>query len=734
MSRPTITLAMIVKNEAENLPGLLKSVEGCFDDILITDTGSTDDTVGVALSLGARVQHFEWCDDFSAARNASFQGVTTDYVMWLDGDDVLENREGFINWRDTAMNLADYWVATYHYSSDPSGKAVCSFARERVFKVDKGMQWKYFVHEGVMPVSKNGDVRSQFVPSWAVRHVRTAQDLEKDKSRNLRLFERHKGTLDARMQYYYGKELFESGQPVEAAAALLPALTNKDLELHDRLLGYQYACYAYMQCNQFERSVDLAHCGLQLAPNRAEFHTIIGDCYMKLNRVADAVPFYHAAKGCKIQSPMPGASAVFHNESAYTTYPANQLARVYFHSGEIDRGLDEASHAALTYDDPESKQIRDEILRIKRSMSGYKFAKPCDDIVITCPAQSPYVWDADIAKEKSMGGSETAAIEMASWLHKISGRPVKIFNMRESDKVCDGVEYISAQKVHEYMSAHKPWLHIAWRHNFKLTNAPTYLWCHDLITQGGENHANYEKILALTPFHKRFLMAMQGIPEHKIHVTRNGIRPERFDSDPSIQRDPWKFVFSSSPDRGLDRAMRVLDIVRQKHPKVKLHIYYGIEHLDKFGQGALAAQLKAMMDERKDWVIYHGATQQDELMREFKSAAYCVQPSDFIETSMISAMERLCCGVYQIIRAVGGAVDTLAEAAKSGMATLVESDCLTEREYAVYAENVCAAIYTDAYECVKVDPSFLSWESVAREWLRDFPVRSESLAELKEGA
>ena len=151
MKRPTISMAMIVKNEAENLPRIFKSIEGCFDEIHITDTGSTDDTVKIAQELGAKVHHFGWCDDFAMARNVSFEPITTDFVFWMDGDDVLENREEFINFRDNVMDLADYWVANYIYSSDASGKPMCTFARERVFRTSKKMRWRYFVHEGVQP-------------------------------------------------------------------------------------------------------------------------------------------------------------------------------------------------------------------------------------------------------------------------------------------------------------------------------------------------------------------------------------------------------------------------------------------------------------------------------------------------------------------------------------------------------------------------------------------------------
>src|SRR5690348_4156557 len=118
MGRPSISLAMIVKNEAENLPALFESIKDCFDEVHVTDTGSTDGTVELLQRLGAKVHHFDWVHDFAAARNKSFEPVKTDFVMWMDGDDVLSNPEMFKIWRQDVMHLADYWFAPYHYAHD----------------------------------------------------------------------------------------------------------------------------------------------------------------------------------------------------------------------------------------------------------------------------------------------------------------------------------------------------------------------------------------------------------------------------------------------------------------------------------------------------------------------------------------------------------------------------------------------------------------------------------------
>jgi tetratricopeptide (TPR) repeat protein len=85
----TISLCMIVKDEEAMIGRCLEAARGAVDEIVVVDTGSTDRTVEIAESHGARVLHHVWDGDFSAARNASFEAATGDWVMYLDADEVL---------------------------------------------------------------------------------------------------------------------------------------------------------------------------------------------------------------------------------------------------------------------------------------------------------------------------------------------------------------------------------------------------------------------------------------------------------------------------------------------------------------------------------------------------------------------------------------------------------------------------------------------------------------------
>lgn len=76
-----------MKNEAARLSRSIASLSGAVDDIVVVDSGSTDDTIKIAEEYGAQVFQFSWCDDFSAARNFSLLKATGDWILVVDADE-----------------------------------------------------------------------------------------------------------------------------------------------------------------------------------------------------------------------------------------------------------------------------------------------------------------------------------------------------------------------------------------------------------------------------------------------------------------------------------------------------------------------------------------------------------------------------------------------------------------------------------------------------------------------
>lgn len=709
----SIALTCILKDEFHNLERFCQSVEGCFDQYIFVDTGSTDGSIEFLnfrakeiLGENVVIEHFKWIDDFSAARNYALGFVKTDYWSWFDLDDSLSDKKAFLEWKYSTMQISDVWFVPYWYAIDKQRNPVIQFARERVFKTSLGCHFKDFVHEGVK-FPENSKVSG--LQGWHIIHERTENEMLADKGRNLSILEKNKDNLTSRLKFYLGKEYFDNGKPKEASEVLAVALQSEDLSQGDRILGIQYLCQSLYDMADYLNCIKYALIGINLDPNRAEYFCFIGDSYVGSGRLDAAIPMYKATLGC--QNKANGLTHEFSFAECYFKHPKMNLAKIYFNTGRLDECLDALS--GLGHE--EANEIR-KMVETAKEITQISEANDCEDIVITCPMPPAYPWDEEIYKTKGLGGSETAAIEMARWLKKLTGRPVKIFQDRAETFVADsGVEYIPLKHMAYYFKKWKPTIHIAWRHNVKLTNAITYVWCHDLVFEGLKETQNYEKILALSPFHKNFIKSIIGIPDEKFLITRNGIEPERF-KNLKMHKEYGRVIWSNSPDRGLEHAIRIMEKVRESIPGASLHVFYGMDNMKKFGLKEKALELESMISQRP-WIKYWGNQTQDVLAEELARSQVWLYPADFIESFCISALEALVTKAYPVVRNIGALPDTLNAAFEMDMCSILDND---PTDYDAYAKEIIEAIEYRKWEDMNINSQDYSWSSVADSWKRMF--------------
>jgi tetratricopeptide (TPR) repeat protein len=187
-----VSLSMIVKNEEANLPYSLGSVADLVDEVVIADTGSTDRTREIAVGFGARVVDFPWCDSFGAARNASLEQATGKWVLWLDGDDRLDeaNRERMRQLFTQLGDEPDAYAMKVRSVLDPTRKDAKLLDQVRLFPNHPQIRWQYRIHEQILPAVNRlgGDVRWTDV---IIDHAGYAEpELRRKKLlRNLRLLE-----------------------------------------------------------------------------------------------------------------------------------------------------------------------------------------------------------------------------------------------------------------------------------------------------------------------------------------------------------------------------------------------------------------------------------------------------------------------------------------------------------------------------------------------------------------
>lgn len=155
---PTIGLAMIVKElKSKNLHDLIRQVIPHVDEIVVVEANKKAEPVPADFpridplrldSAGVRIEHYEWNDDFAAARNYSFSFLNTDWLFWLDDDDLLEGAENLRKAVEEAERGGIGCVhLIYEYRFDQDGRPTVVQTRERLMKRDLGWTWRDRVHE-----------------------------------------------------------------------------------------------------------------------------------------------------------------------------------------------------------------------------------------------------------------------------------------------------------------------------------------------------------------------------------------------------------------------------------------------------------------------------------------------------------------------------------------------------------------------------------------------------------
>lgn len=144
---------MIVKNGEETLPYILDAIQenNVFDQVVVVDTGSTDGTIALLKKYPfVQIEHFEWTNDFSAARNVSLSYLTTTTFMWIDADD-RPTPALLSAWKKLADELyeSDFnsYLLPYHYAVNDFEEPIVKQFRERILANPKDWEWREPIHE-----------------------------------------------------------------------------------------------------------------------------------------------------------------------------------------------------------------------------------------------------------------------------------------------------------------------------------------------------------------------------------------------------------------------------------------------------------------------------------------------------------------------------------------------------------------------------------------------------------
>ncbi len=284
---------MIVKNEERFLPGCLESVRGLVDEIVIADTGSTDNTRKIAESFGARIVDFPWCDDFAAARNESLKNTTGDWILYLDADERIEPAYHAELRRLIAGGKGDAFLLNLKSRIGPrEGAQYHLVSYPRLFRKMKGVRFSGKVHEQITPALTEANARI-LQTDVIVEHLGYAQDdvvILQKAQRNKRLL-----LEQVARRENYGYALYQLAQTEIVLGEIEAGLGHLDEALAAGGFGnsVEASIYGIMAENRAklgEDEVALRACdkSLEAAPQQAFAYMLRGDIFMKLGRFAES--------------------------------------------------------------------------------------------------------------------------------------------------------------------------------------------------------------------------------------------------------------------------------------------------------------------------------------------------------------------------------------------------------------------------------------------------------------
>jgi tetratricopeptide (TPR) repeat protein len=275
-----ISLCMIVKNEEESLATCLRSVADLVNEIIVVDTGSSDQTKGIAARFGARVHDFAWVNDFSAARNESLRHAGGEWIVWFDADESLDeaNRQRLhaLFTRLPDSNVA--YVMTQMCLREASLHGLSGYAdrlveQVRLFRNHREIRWQHRVYEQILPgVRRTGGELTK--TDIVIQHPGYSDpDLHRRKiERNLALaeLEHLEHPEDAYVLYSLGVFLQRLGRTAESLRYLQPCVEKITPTANYAAKAYALLTQGYMQTGNSSMAMAACRAGRRLVPNDPE--------------------------------------------------------------------------------------------------------------------------------------------------------------------------------------------------------------------------------------------------------------------------------------------------------------------------------------------------------------------------------------------------------------------------------------------------------------------------------
>lgn len=289
----TLTIAMIVKNEAKNIADAVKSFRAIADEIVVNDTGSTDGTQGILEQLGVKWFQGDWRGDFSYARNLALDQATSSWVLWMDADDRIpeDQIENFRKLKTAPLDRAFGFQVINTQGGLPIGGR---FMQVRMFPNDKRLRFRYRIHEQVLHAIAALGLHLFYTETtlWhtgyedpALKHAKARRNLDLLAQETERMADEPALAMSVGDSHYILGE-WQKGIEAYSRVFAMPGCEKRHRDVYAEMpacigRGHQHLGHYNEAISWFEK-------GMALQPEKVEPVFYRGECLMALGRKSEA--------------------------------------------------------------------------------------------------------------------------------------------------------------------------------------------------------------------------------------------------------------------------------------------------------------------------------------------------------------------------------------------------------------------------------------------------------------
>ncbi len=318
-----LSLCLIVRDEADTLEQCLKSAAPVVDEVVVIDTGSTDNTAEIAQRFGARIENVAWQQDFSKARNAGLDLASRDWILVLDADEELElPEEGPSRFRDLLAS-ASCEAYTFQITSLLDDGQQMKHEAVRLWRNRSAHRFEGAVHEQILPSILRADPQAR-VESSGLRilhhgYAQRVRDQGVKARRNLVLLNAaaQESPDDLFARYNLGVSHLQLSQHQEACAVLA--------EVHNAMKGTEpwtpslirnYAL-ALEGKGDFDQALAVLEEGIDLWSDYTELYYLQGFLFLRKHLYGQALA---AWRHCTLQGEPPSRYMSTEGVGSYLAY------------------------------------------------------------------------------------------------------------------------------------------------------------------------------------------------------------------------------------------------------------------------------------------------------------------------------------------------------------------------------------------------------------------------------